>query len=284
MTAYAYHRPRSIEEAFRLQRENPGARFIAGGTDLMVRIRSRELRPQALISLRSVPGLAGVKDGDPVEVGALTTISELIESPLLGERFPVLVQAARRLGGVQIRNAATIGGNLCNCSPCADTATPLLVLGARVRLQSAEGTREIPIEEFFVGPGRTCSPPGELLTAVLLPVQRGDVRTVFCKKGRVQMDLAIASTCVLLDMDGTLCRRARIAAGSCAEVPLRLRGAEAILEGKEPTPTLAAEAAAEAARAVSPISDVRASAGYRRRIISVYVRRSIAELVGREEP
>jgi len=283
VTAYAYHRPRSIEEAFRLQAECPGARFIAGGTDLMVRIRSRELRPQALISLRAIPGLSGVTDGDPVEVGALTTISELIENRLLADRFPVLLQAARRLGGVQIRNAATIGGNLCNCSPCADTATPLLVLGARVRLQSAEGSREIPIEEFFVGPGRTCSPPGELLTAVLLPVQTGDVRAMFRKKGRVQMDLAIASTSVLLEMDGAVCKRARIAAGSCAEVPLRLGGAEAILEGKEHTPALAGEAAAEAARAVSPISDVRASADYRRRMISVYVQRSIAELSGREE-
>ena len=269
MKRFDYHKPQTLEEAFDLIDRNPGARLIAGGTDLMVRINKGEQRPAALISLRSIPGLSGVQVGEVTRIGAMTTIADLIADPRLRRDFPVLVRAAGLLGGPQIRNIATIGGNLCNCSPCADMAGPLLVHEARVRLQSPRGAREVPIAEFFQGPGQTCSSSDEILTHVLLPSPSKTARAVFFKKGRVRMDLAIASITALIEPDGRHCRRARLAAGSVAPVPLRLVKAEELIEGALVTDEVLAETGRQARREISPISDVRASEDFRRRIVGV---------------
>jgi carbon-monoxide dehydrogenase medium subunit len=273
-----YYRPRTFDEALELQEKIPGARFIAGGTDVMVKIRNGDLRPPALISLRSIPELSGIEEEEVTRIGAMTTISELIEHPTLQKRYPVLVKAARRHSGPQIRNVATIGGNLCNCSPCADTATPLLVLDARIRLRSAAGSREAPLDELFRGPGETCLASGEILTDILLDTQPKDAKAAFLKKGRVSMDLAVASVAVLLEMDGTACRRARVAAGSVAPVPLRLKKVEELLEGNALSGKILYRAQETAAESVSPITDVRATEAYRRRLVGVYVRRAIEAL------
>ncbi len=278
MNRYDYYKPRSLDEALELQQRIPGALFIAGGTDMIVKIRDGEVHPPALISLRSIPELIGVTDGDVTRIGAMTTISELIEHPLLHQRYPVLVEAAGRLGGPQIRNVATIGGNLCNCSPCADTATPLLVLDAKVRISGKGGSREIPIDEFFKGPGESCLASGEILTDILLDPPRKDARATFLKKGRVKMDLAVASVAVLLEMDGNQCSRARLAAGSVAPVPLRLHEVEALLKGSAVSEEILDRAQKIAAETVSPITDIRATEAYRRQIVGVYVRRAIERL------
>ncbi len=286
MNRFAYHRPTTLAEALQLQAELPGAQFVAGGTDLLVRIKSGDAEPKALISLRNLTELHGIQvpaSGDTV-IGAATPIAALIAHQGLAERYPVLIQAASRLGSAQIRNAATIGGNLCNCSPCADTATPLLVLDARVRLADTGGERELPLADFIVGPGQTCSPPDEVLTAVVLPEPSASGKGWFEKKGRVRMDLAIASVCAWLELDGQTCTRARLAAGSSAPVPLRLTDAEAPLEGQKPTPELAAQAGQRAAAQVSPISDLRASEAYRRHLVGVYVQRAIARIMGWSQP
>jgi aerobic carbon-monoxide dehydrogenase medium subunit len=283
MNHFVYHKPQSLVDVFRLKQENPEASFIAGGTDLMVRMKNRELSPPALISLRSVAQLGGIQTGsdqEPVRIGAATTITEILEHNDLVSRFPVLAMAARRLGSRQIRNVATIGGNLCNCSPCADTATPLLVYEARVCLSGPGETREIPLEEFLVGPGQTCSMPDEILTSVVLDPPSNKSKGTFKKKGRVKMDLAIASVAMLLELDKGICIRARLAAGSVAPVCTRLRDTESLLQEKPLTPELADQAADLSAKAVSPISDIRATAGYRRRIVGIYVRRSIDEIMG----
>lgn len=286
MRRFAYHRPTSLKEALRLQADLPGARFVAGGTDLLVRMKNGEAAPEALVSLRNLAELQGIQvpeRGDTV-IGAATPIAALITHGRLAARYPVLIQAAGRLGSAQIRNAATVGGNLCNCSPCADTATPLLVLGARVRLAAAGGERELPLEDFIVGPGQTCSPPDEVLTAIVLPEPDPSGKGWFEKKGRVRMDLAIASVCAWLDLDGDTCTKARLAAGSSAPVPIRLTQAEVVLEGQALTPELASKAGERAAAQVSPISDLRASDSYRRHLVGVYVQRAIARIMGWSQP
>jgi len=275
-----YYKPRTLQEAWDLLGARPGARLIAGGTDVMVKIKNRDLRPAALVSLRSVEGLDGIEVGPTVRIGALTTIADLLRHGELGARCPVLVEAARRMAGAQVRNAATVGGNLCNCSPCADMAPPLLVLGARVLLEGPRGSRELPLRDFFRGPGETAAAPGEILTCVLFDAPAAGHRATFLKKGRVRMDLAIASVAALVELDGPRCTTARLAAGSVAPVPLRLARAEAILEGAAVTPALAAEAGRIAAESVAPISDIRAGEEYRRRITGVYVRRAIGSLMG----
>ncbi len=280
MIRYNYLRPSSIEEALELENKIPGALFIAGGTDMMVKIKNGDVAPSVLVSLRSIAELKGIEENGGTRIGAMTTISELIEHPTLHKNYPLLIEGAIRHSGPQIRNVATIGGNLCNCSPCADTATPLLVLDAKVRIRNIEGSREMPIEEFFRGPGETCLAGGEILTDILLDPPREKARAVFMKKGRVKMDLAIASVSVLLEMEGDRCRRARIAAGSVAPVPLRLAKVEKLLEGKAISNEILRKAQRVAAESVAPITDIRAGEEYRRRIVGVYVKRAIERLMG----
>ena len=271
-----------------MNKKFPGARYIAGGTDLMVQIKNRELQPSpsapALISLRSIPGLPGIQIGEKTRIGAMTTLTDLINHPDLGRIFPVLVQAARRIGSPQVRNVGTIGGNLCNCSPCADTALALLVLDARAVLKNPEGSREIPLNEFFIGPGESCLASGEVLTEILLDQPAPDVRAIFMKKGRVRMDLAIASVAVLLEMDSDTrkCKKARVAAGSAAPVPLRLKKVEELFENAVISEKMVEEAQKIAMSSVSPITDTRSTADYRREIIGIYIKRAVEKLSGNE--
>jgi carbon-monoxide dehydrogenase medium subunit len=283
MRRYAYLKPGSLAEVFRLKEDMPDARFVGGGTDLMVKIKNREASPSTLISLRSVPELQGIDARGAVRIGAMTSISDLIQSDILHSRYPVLVQAARRLGSAQIRNVATLGGNLCNCSPCADTATPLLVLEARAVLQNPRGTREIPLFEFFKQPGETCMAADEILVQVLIPAfnasRRGSgVRATFFKHGRVKMDLAVASLSALIQTEGDKVTKARLAAGSVAPVPLRLTKVEESLEGKALSGKLIADAVGLAEESVAPISDIRSTAGYRRHMVGVFTRRALESL------
>jgi len=280
---YTYHRPKSLTEAWKLDAAIEGARYIAGGTDLMVRLRDRALPPPTtLISLRGIKELTGITSDDAgTRIGAMTTIADLLCDDTLSERYPALVQAARRLGSPQIRNAATIGGNLCNASPCADTAPPLLIYEAQAELRGPRGTRRLCLEELFAGPGETPLERGEVLTGILLPRPAPAAQARFLKKGRVQMDLAVASVAVLVELesDGKTCARARLAAGSVGPTPLRLRAVESLLEGEQIITSLLGDAQRVASRSVAPITDIRSTEAYRRQIIGVYVRRLIESIM-----
>jgi carbon-monoxide dehydrogenase medium subunit len=282
MSPYDYYQPESLDEVFRLKKTIPDSVYISGGTDLMVRIKKRELRPNAVISLRSIPDLSGVKNGKIVRIGAMTSISDILINVMLDEKYPVLIQAAKALGSVQIRNVATIGGNLCNGSPAADMAPPLLVLEARVRLQSVQKNRDLSLEKFFLGPGETHLSPGEILTDVLLEPPEQNTKAIFLKKGRTRMDLAVASVAALIRTDGNRCLKARIAAGSVAPTPLRLFEVETFLEGATLSRELLTEAQELATKGVSPITDVRSSADYRRHIVGVLVKRALEKLLSNE--
>lgn len=284
MISYDYLMPKSLTEVWEYYKRFPGSRYIAGGTDMMVKIKGGGVKPAALISLRSIPELSRIQIEETIRIGALTTITDLINHKELGAIFPVLIQAAKRLGGPQIRNVATVGGNLCNCSPCADTALPLLVLDARVVLTRAEGSREIPLDDFFLGPGESCLLPGEILTEILLDRPTSDTIAIFMKKGRVRMDLAIAGLAILLEFEGAAhrCKKARIAAGSVAPVPLRLKKVEDILENAEINEDMLDEAKKMAEISVSPITDIRSTEEYRRRLIGVYFKRALQVLLDKE--
>lgn len=282
MTRYDYYQPESLDEAFRLKKSIPTSLYISGGTDLIVRIKKRELNPQAFISLRSIADLSGIENGKIIRIGAMTSISDLLKNPLLHEKYPVLIQAAQALGSVQIRNVATIGGNLCNGSPAADMAPPLLVLKAKVRLRSAQKSRDVPLEKFFRGPGETSRDPGEILTGILLEPFAPNTKAVFLKKGRTRMDLAVASVAALIRTEGNRCVEARVAAGSVAPTPLRLFEVEALLEGAPLSQDLLNEAQQLASKSVSPISDIRSTSDYRRHLVGVLVKRALEELLAEE--
>ena len=277
---YDYHRPLTLEEAWRLRAEEPGARLVAGGTDLMVKMMKRRFAvPGALISLRSIPELRGIRWDGGLRIGAMTTLTEVIGHPLVGERCPVLARAARTMGRVQVRNVATLGGNLCNASPAADMAPPLLVLEAAVVLEGPRGRREVPLREFFLGPGKTTLAEDEVLTAVLVAPPPPGGRAAYLRLGRVRMDLAVAGVAAMLVLEGGSCRRARLAAGAVGPVPMRLAEAEAELEGREVTDAGIARAAAAASRAVRPITDLSATEGHRRRLVGVLLRRAVEEIL-----
>jgi carbon-monoxide dehydrogenase medium subunit len=281
MTSFDYHRPHTIADALALAQQTPAARFIAGGTDLLIRCRRREIRPPALISLRSIPELAAIEVGaQGGRIGALATIRNLIDHDVLQERYPLLTMAARALGSEQIRNVATVGGNLCNASPCADTAPALLCYEAELEIRGPGGSRRAPLEEFLRGPGETSLEAGELVAAILLgPPPRH--RANFLKLGRVRMDLAKASLAALVVGDDDHLATVRLAVGSVYQTSLRLRAVERLLEGQVVTPALLAEAEALARSSVKPISDVRSTEEYRRHVVGVLLRRAVESLLSR---
>jgi len=281
VTCTAYHRPTSLGAALELAAENPDARFIAGGTDLLVKLRRRvHASPAALISLRRIDELTRVEVGECLRIGAAVPLADLAVNQHVRERLPALTDALATFGSRQIRNVATLGGNLGNASPGADAAPPLLVHEARLELQSTSGVREIPLAEFFRGPGETALGPGEILTAVLVDPPGEGAASAFLRKSRVSMDLAIASVAVLLERDGARCTKARVAAGAVAPTPLRLEAAEAALEGTALDEAACAAAVASVDTAIAPISDVRAEEWYRRHVTAVLLKRALMKLTG----
>ncbi|MFQ5523780.1 MAG: FAD binding domain-containing protein [Acidimicrobiia bacterium] len=276
--SYDYHRPATLEEALRLATEIPGSRFIAGGTDLLVPESNGRLAPPALISLRRLPELGDISVSDRVRIGATVPLTDILAHPEISTRYPALAASIRVLGSPQIRNVATLGGNLCNASPAADTAPALLAYAATVEIRGLEATRELPLEDFFLGPGETALQPGEILTAVWLAPPAEGARSVFLRQGRVTMDLAIASVAAFARFDGASFTGVRLAAGAVAPTPVRLRRTEAVVEGTSLDSGIRAEAAKIAREEISPISDLRSSASYRTHLTGVFVERALIAL------
>ena len=277
---YEYHRPTTLSEAWRLLEATPGARFIAGGTDMMVRRkRAVAITVPALISLRNITELGGIEVGDQIRIGAAVAIAEVGRHPEVAALLPALATACAALGTPQIRNVATIGGNLGNASPCADTAPPLLCYEASVTIAGPGGSRAVALCDLFRGPGVTVLAPRELITAINIPRPTPTTRAVYMNKGRVATDLTLASVALLVDGDGNECSKARVAAGAVAPVPLRLREVEAHLSGADlADPEVVARARALASAEVAPIDDIRATAAYRRHMVGVFVERALAEV------
>ncbi|MAE27432.1 MAG: carbon monoxide dehydrogenase [Planctomycetes bacterium] len=275
MTSANYLRPTSLGDALEAMATSSDARFVAGGTDLMVGLRKRRETCPTMISLRRVAELKGLEwTGDRLRIGAAMPLSDIVAQEAVGQKFPALAQSIAVLGSVQIRNVATLGGNLCNASPAADTAPALLAYDAQVELASINGTRQVALDEFFTGPGATQLRPGEILAAVLLQASPS-AGSAFTRLGRVRMDLAQASAAALLEMKDGRCLRARVAVGAVAPTPLRLSGVEDLLQGSSLDPDTLAQAQRSVAGLISPISDLRASAVYRRRITPVLVKRAV---------
>lgn len=278
MKKYEYLRPQSLREAYGLAESFRGnARYVAGGTDLIIRVKNRVFEPDALISLRHIPDLKGVSHEGGSTLGAGTLIRDIERDAFIAQEYPALHQASRVLANPQIRNVATIGGNFCNAAPCADCAPPLLVMDARLRLEGFDGRRELSLEEFFKGPGETCLLPNEILTKIFIPQKETHTGMAYLKQGRTAQDLAIASVAALIIMDGKVCRTCRLAAGSVAPVPLRLRQSERLVEGHRIEDDLLDELSMSVQREVRPITDVRSTEGYRRRVTGVLAKRAVVQ-------
>jgi len=279
-----YAVPRSLEEATEILREG-GVTVLAGGTDLMPQTRGGRLACQPLLmNIRRVPELKGIaEDNGVVRIGALVTITELLESKLVRERLNLLWQACDHFASDQIRNVATVGGNLCNASPAGDTLVPLLALDARAVLAAKpDGTlqrRRVPVGAFFTGPGRSVRTASELLAAVEVPLPPPGFAGEFYKHGvRPALDISAISIAAGARRDGGLLRDVRIAFGAVAPTPIRAPRTEAALEGRAAEAATIEAAARAALDEVQPISDVRASDWYRRELIHNMLRRVLSHV------
>ena len=264
--------PKTLEEVHaRMQRSDDGERplLFAGGTDLFVRMRDWLKKPSCLIGLEQVSGLDQIscKDGR-LRIGSMVTHQALLESPVIRDQISILHQAVEILGSPPIRHMGTIGGNICTASPAGDTLGPLYALGAQLELSSADETRVIPIRDFIAGPGKTGLKSDEILTAVLIPVPDPDARGYYQKVGqRRALAISIISMAALILLDSNKqVQYARFAFGSVGPTVLRFPDIEASLIGRILSPELVIAVGKLFAERICPISDIRASADYRRMV------------------
>jgi len=284
MTVQSYLAPRSLDEAL-VALQAGDATILAGGTDVMPQSESGKtpLR-KALVNVRRIPELTGITPAkNEIRLGALTTISEMMANELVRKHFPILVEAGDHFASEQIRNAATLGGNVCNASPAGDTLVPLLALDASVELAKKPNgsieTRTVPLKSFFTGPGKTHREPGELVVAIRIPVPpSGQVQRFFKFGTRPALDIsAIAIGLAAVKAKGVL-THVRLAYGAVAPVPIRGAKTESVLEGKKLTPELIEQAAKAAHDEVRPISDVRATDWYRRELMHNMMKRMLEDV------
>jgi carbon-monoxide dehydrogenase medium subunit len=278
LRTFQYLKPTHLSEALDLLHSyGEKARIVAGGTDLMVQWKKRLISPECLISVRNLADLHYVSLNGDLTIGSATTHRTLELSQELRSRFPIIYDAVSNLGSVQVRNSATIGGNLCNAAPSADTAPPMLVLDAMVHIAHAGGERSVPIAEFFKGPGRTVVQAGELVTHFAIPALPPNTGIAYWKHTRRKaMDLPILGVAVLLSFEDDLqtCRAARIGLGVAAPTPKRASEAEAHLAGKVINEEVLNEAGEIAASHASPRTTIRGAEWYRRDMIRVLVKRT----------
>jgi len=276
--------PENLKEASEILLElgDRGA-LLAGGTDVFISMREKGFRPECLVDLGRIDALKGIAPSGnrQVSIGAATTLHEVETSRLVKEICPVLAETVGQVGSVQVRNRGTIGGNLANASPAGDAARALLVLDAELELESASGRRRVPVQSFFVGPGKTALRQGEILGRIIVPASTPLTRTASLKYGpRRAMDCAVVSVAAALTFDPSgACQSARIALGAVSPIPMRAQAAERLLTGGEITGQKLKAAAEAASAEARPMDDVRASAGYRRYLTEVLVRRAIEKTV-----
>ncbi|MFQ5932241.1 MAG: FAD binding domain-containing protein [Nitrospiraceae bacterium] len=285
---FDYFEPSSLEEARETLRSGDGQyKALAGGTDVIIQIRRRARTYKGLVNIKRLPGI-GAWSAEPkrgLHMGAATLMRELETSAAVAERFPSLVDSVKVIGSIQLRNIATIGGNLCNASPAADTAPSLIVLGATATfVNNGSMTQTIPVEEFFVGPGSSVLGSDGLLLWVDVPEPPGMTGDSFERfTPRNAMDIAIASAAsrVTLGPSSGTVKDVAIALGAVAPTPVRAPKAEDVLRGHDPTPELLVKAGRVAKEECNPIDDIRGTAAYRRAMIAVLVQRTLERSIER---
>jgi carbon-monoxide dehydrogenase medium subunit len=260
------------------------SRILAGGTDLLVKMKHRKVLPRHLVSIKRIPELHGMGwVNDQLRIGALTSIEEIRNSPLVAKTFPTLKEAAGRLGTMHIRNLATLGGNIANASPAAEFAAPLLTMDARVKLAAVHGERTVALENFFVGPGKSIMQIGEVLSEILIPNPTFG-EGIYLKYSIRPMDVAVVNLAVMVRTEDDRCEEVKIALGAVGPVPFRCRKAEEIIRGTRLDGDLQGlfrEAAQMAVDESKPIDDFRASAAHRVEVIGKMVQKGLEQTVMR---
>jgi len=274
--------PTSVDEAVSILTLHRGeTKVLAGGTDLLNLMRDGKISPKLIVSMKNIREFRDITGHDGgVSIGAFCTLEDIAKSERIRDRYPILSDAIQQMGSFQVRSRGTIGGNICNASPAADTAAPLMVLGAEAIIQGARGERRKPIVDFFAGPGETILQADEILTTITLPKIEGNGAGLYLKLGRRNaMEIAIVGVAVyvVLEPFNNKISDIRIAISSAAPKPLRLYEAESILKGRSPEKQLIEEAALIVRQTSDPITDVRASKEYRKEMLRVLTIRAILD-------
>ena len=274
--------PKTVKEAISLLSEyGDKAQVIAGGTDLLTRMKKGEVFPDYLINMEGLKDLEYIRYDKKkgLRIGARTPIHSVVESPQIKDSFDIIAQAARTLGTPTIRRHATIGGNLCNAAPSADMAPALIVLGAQLKIESSDGQKVVAVEDFFAGPGETCLKRNEVLSEIQVSDPPPKSRAVYLKQTRTRgADLALVGVAAMVVMNGDIIEKVKISLGAVAPIPIRAKKAEEALRGKKPDEQLIERCAEEALLESNPIDDVRSSAEYRKKLLKVLVRRAIEKI------
>jgi carbon-monoxide dehydrogenase medium subunit len=284
MNEFEYLRPTNLDETLGYLSSYAGkSKVLAGGTDLVLLLQQGIMKPTHIIDISYVPELSYIREEDGhLRIGAATKMRDIEISTLVRKKIPMLAEASQLVGEIGVRNIATIGGNLVNASPAADSAPPLLVLDASLKVRKAGTERTIRLNDFFVHVKKTVLAPDELVTEVKVPIpppRSGGAFFRLAKRGG--NIISIVSAAAFLVMGGNVCSLARVAMGSVAPTPIRIKSAEKALEGAEPTEEKIRTAAQNACDEITPISDIRASAEYRKDTSRVFVRKAIQEALKR---
>ncbi len=309
MKKFDYLKPKTLDEAIALLNQyGEKATLIAGGTDVIVMTKQKKMAPEVLISLRGISGIDSIHYNGALRLGAMVTHRAIEKSELIHKEFSALADAVDSLGSIQIRNVATVGGNICTAAPSADTACPLLVFDARLKVKGPQSERTIPIDHFFTGPGQTVLSQGEILTEIEIPRLPPNTGSAYWKhQRRLALDLPILGVAVLISLDKAtvtcsdllctaspisavlhrleedelVCREIRIALGVAAPTPMRAGKAEDLLRGKKISDELMEEVAEAAAKEAEPRDSIRGESWYRRDMIRVLVKRMVMKSIER---
>jgi len=286
MEAFDYLAPRSLAEVYEAVGNGRRSLFLAGGTDVIVQLREGRRNCDQLIDLKHINELTTYRFGPDgsLEIGAATPLAVLYEDPEVRRRFPALVDAITIIGGIAIQSRASIGGNLCNASPAADSPPALMTLGATLVIGSKAGTRELPVEQFIIGPGQNALQPGEILQTIRVPAQPANSGAFYHRFiPRNEMDIAVASAGARLVLDPSHSRieSATVALGAVAATPLLVPEAAEALRGQAPTAEAFARAGEAAAAAANPITDMRGSVAQRKHLAKVLTVRALERALQR---
>ncbi len=285
MADFEFAAPVDLDEALRLLGGTAASRPLAGGTDLIDQLNTGRRSTDLVVDLKRIPSLMRLEvDGDGLHIGGARSCTDVQQHSAVRADYAGLAEACGLIGSIQVQNRAAVAGNVCNAAPSADTIPALISLGARAILRSQNGTREVPLDEFFVGPGQTVLKDGEILEELVLPTPPRSSASAYLRFiPRNEMDIAIAGVGSYLevDPDSRVVTRARIALAAVAPTPVRATETESHLEGKVLSGELIDEAAALAPGSASPISDVRGSADFRLELVKVLTARTLRKCAER---
>ncbi|MCX5873255.1 MAG: xanthine dehydrogenase family protein subunit M [Deltaproteobacteria bacterium] len=278
---FEHFEPKTLETALSmLSEKGEGAYVMAGGTDIVVKMTHGRLKPNTIIGLQRIEGLNEIRFSakEGLTIGATARLAQVASHPDILKHYPAFAYAAQVMANVQVRNMGTVAGNLCNAAPSAENAPPLMAMKAEVTVVGLKGERRIPLDQFFIGPGLTVMEHGEIMISIFVPSPEPKSGASYKRiSARCGVDIAAVCAGAMVVLDGKVCKEARIVLGAVAPVPMRAIKAEGLITGQEWTHELIEKAAAQAAEESKPISDVRANADYRKKMVAVLTLRALEE-------